>query len=165
MSIKNLRGRDPQAIAGKHVIAYVDGSYSEGNYAYAVTLRPETNDQTEFQKPAIVEVNACRKFHELSNVSCELEACYRAIKLAQEYGASSITVYTDYEVIVHLINGEARPKNWEVARFVKELEAFKIPFKVEHVRGHAGNKYNREVDILARQAVRKLCRQTSKGGV
>lgn len=139
------------------LVAYTDGSYADGIGVYAVVVRAgQTVKQLEPDGNEVILVGQCSIFKQMANVSAELEAFYRAIEYAESTGASSITIYTDCEVITRIVDGTAMPRHPEMLKFMHMLQNSDVEVYARYVRGHSENQFNRLVDIMARRELRKL---------
>ncbi len=105
-----------------------------------------------------------------TNQRMELKACIEGMQWAIEKEMENVKIYSDSAYVVNCvkdswfikwrsngwINSKGQPvKNqemWEL--FVSLLE--KKHFKFDHVKGHSGNKWNEEVDKVARNAAKEL---------
>jgi len=148
-------------VKGRDLVAYTDGSYGGGLGIYAATVR--LADDPSMLCARIY--GECTLFSQMANMSAELEAFYRAVEFAYVNGASSVKVYTDSEIISLIVNGRARARHQEMVKFVCLMSAIKMLVSVEHVRGHSGDMFNMEVDMLARRELRTRLNLKLKEGV
>lgn len=142
-------------------IIYTDGSYSwsrqVGRYAFVVT-------------------SAGKKIHEVSSKEdpdtthnrMEMQAVLDALKYAKSNGLESVTIFTDsmyckdgYESwVTKWSKNKWKKSGKELVKNVdlwKDILALKRPsYKVKHVKGHNGDKWNEYVDKLAKVSSKKM---------
>ncbi|HOQ40184.1 MAG TPA: hypothetical protein PK561_07225 [Fervidobacterium sp.] len=148
-------------VENKRLVAYTDGSFKDGMYAYAFTLNVGEGSSLLH---AVISVGECTIFSGYNNVSCELEACYRAVKTAQDLGAKSVSLYTDFHGCFKFLTNEWGVKNNQSVLYVKLMSELSIPFKIQYVHAHKGIKFNNEVDRMARREADRLCSIKSSYG-
>jgi len=145
--------QDNQSIAENEMIAYVDGSYEHSikTYAYAGVVFYDDVKDTFSGSGTEEELVAIR------NVAGELKAAMYAMRLAKQIGKSKLRIYYDYEGIEKWAlkkwktNSDVTKKYAEYAqKMMSELEIIFIK-----VQAHSGDKYNEEVDGLAKLALKK----------
>jgi ribonuclease HI len=85
----------------------------------------------------------------------ELTAILRGCIRACELGIESMTVYTDSELSVKILNGIAKAKKQHLMDIVENIKANTTDMKIEYVwvKGHADNKWNNFADKLANDAL------------
>lgn len=134
------------------VIAYIDGSYDDGRklFSYAGIIFMKNNERIEFSI-----ADSDETLIDFRNVAGEIKASMYAIDLALENNAKSIDIYYDYAGIENWANKSWKANNFFTKKYVKYIEAvkFKIDIYFKKVKSHSGNKYNDEVDLLAKRAI------------
>lgn len=138
------------------VTAYVDGSYNPetGVYGYGVILfdgdvKHELSNA--FHDPAKSSMRNVAG--EIEGAMCAMQYCYDL-----DRDKSVLVLYYDYTGIEMWCTGAWKTKK----KWTQEYKAFydKISEKVtvvfRKVRGHSGNRYNEEADLLAKEAVGAL---------
>ncbi|MDD2234816.1 MAG: ribonuclease H family protein [Desulfitobacteriaceae bacterium] len=126
---------------------YTDGSYSNGNYAWAYVF--VKNDQIIYEDKGIgknPEAAAMR------NVAGEIAAVLQALKRAAEMKAR-IRINHDYAGIAFWVNGEWRTKTKYTELYVKLMKQYEGIYIFQKVQAHSGDKYNNYVDRLAKDAL------------
>lgn len=104
-----------------------------------------------------------------TNQRMEMTAVIKALKCVQKTNNQIITVYSDSAYIVNCMNqnwiGRWERNNWKTSskESVKNqdlwremIKYLKPNIRFVHVKGHNGNKYNEEVDKLAKEAALKI---------
>lgn len=131
--------------------AYIDGSYDDGKKVYgSAVLLFYKGEKTVYKfsdnKPELLK---------LRNVAGEIEAAKYVMQYAYKNGMKQIKLYYDYAGIEMWAK-----KSWKAnLDYTREYVEFydKIKKQVEvifcKVKAHAGDKYNEEVDFLAKSAV------------
>lgn len=131
--------------------AYVDGSYDKNNkwYSYgAITFyRGERKDFSEKSND--------KKLVDMRNVAGELDGAMKAMNYAIEVGAKTLYLHYDYEGIEKWAN-----KSWKAnkegtqdyQKFYQSI-ASKLEVVFVKVKAHSGDKYNEEVDGLAKEVL------------
>ncbi len=92
--------------------------------------------------------------HGTNNIA-EYTAVVEALKALKDRGQCEVTLYTDSELVIGMLNGWRAKVNVELVREMKELARECASFKTVHVRGHSGDPMNEECDRLAKAAARK----------
>ncbi|WYP27180.1 viroplasmin family protein [Alkalihalobacillus sp. FSL W8-0930] len=153
ISSKNISSNDKKVSRIPDVIAYIDGSYdhSKKMYSYAGILITKDNVKTNF---AYTDSNSSHI--SLRNVAGELRAAMHSIKLSLENGAKSIEIYYDYAGIEEWANGNWKAKNFFTQDYVKFIDEMRLNIEItfNKVKAHSGVKYNEEVDLLAKEAIK-----------
>lgn len=132
------------------VLAYVDGSNLGDGSAFSWASILFTNNER-------IELSGKeeKRFTEYRNVAGELFASVKAVHYAIQQKKSKIIIYHDYSGIRHWALGEWKTKN-DLSKFYKSFfdKALKV-INVEFVKveGHTGDKFNEQVDLLAKKAV------------
>ena len=126
---------------------YTDGSYVDGNYAWAYVF--VKNDQVVYEDSGIgknPEAAAMR------NVTGEIAAVLYAVKRAAGLKAR-IRINHDYAGIACWVNGQWQTKNVYTELYVKLMKQYEGFYVFRKVQAHSGDKYNEYVDKLARAAL------------
>lgn len=146
------KGNQNQAVSmGRHLIAYVDGSYdhSQRRYAYGCALVFEQE---------VVTLNGSdnrEDYVSMRNVAGEILGSEQAISWAVEHGYGKITIYYDYEGIEKWAEGIWKANKTgtkEYQQFV-ETKRQEIEIKFCKVAAHTGDTYNEMADKLAKEAL------------
>lgn len=139
-------------IKENEMIAYVDGSNLGDGSAFSwgiVTFSSKLGKQCISGKSEDPEQIKFR------NIAGELFASVYATKLAIDNNMTKIIIYHDYSGIRHWALGEWKCKN----KLSKDYKAFfekakgLIEFDFVKVKGHTGDKFNEEADVLAKKAL------------
>ena len=143
--------RDIMESTKEEFIAYVDGSYNDANKKVGLgVIMGVGGDIVRISKEV-----AANDLISMRNVAGEIKASEEAIKYALEHGAKKIVIYHDYEGIAKWCNGQWKT-NLEGTKAYKEFYLSvkdKIEIEFIKVKGHSGNKYNDEADILAKKSI------------
>ncbi len=133
------------------ITAYVDGSYNVATkeYSYgAVIFAGEKKEcfSEKFNDPELATMR---------NVAGELEGSMKAMRYAVEAGAKELDIFYDYEGIEKWCTGA-----WKTNKDgTKAYKAFyvqisqKVKVNFHKVKGHSGDRYNDEADVLAKAAL------------
>lgn len=148
---KEADSRDIMESTKEEFIAYVDGSYNDANKKVGLgVIMGVGGDIVRISKEV-----AANDLISMRNVAGEIKASEEAIKYALEHGAKKIVIYHDYEGIAKWCNGQWKT-NLEGTKAYKEFYLSvkdKIVIEFIKVKGHSGNKYNDEADILAKKSI------------
>lgn len=133
------------------VIAYVDGSYDnkEKRYGYGVILFYRN------KKEILSGAGDESELIEFRNVTGELIAVRKAIEYAIDNKIKTIYIHYDYVGIENWFIGEWKTNNnftTEYANYAKSIKNI-IDVKFVKVKAHTGDKYNEEVDKIAKLAI------------
>ena len=137
--------------AVEKITAYVDGSYNVATkeYSYGAVIFAGEKKECFAEKFNDPELATMR------NVAGELEGSMKAMRYAVEAGAKELDIYYDYEGIEKWCTGA-----WKTNKDgTKAYKAFyqeiskKIKVNFHKVKGHSGDRYNDEADILAKGAL------------
>ena len=143
--------RDIMESTKDEFIAYVDGSYNDANKKVGLgVIMGVGGDIVRISREV-----AANDLISMRNVAGEIKASEEAIKYALEHGAKKIVIYHDYEGIAKWCNGQWKT-NLEGTKAYKEFYLSvkdKIEIEFIKVKGHSGNKYNDEADILAKKSI------------
>ncbi|MFE8696535.1 viroplasmin family protein [Cytobacillus sp. FJAT-53684] len=132
--------------------AYIDGSYDDRKklYSYAGIVFLKNGERLEFS-----HADSNSSLIALRNVAGEIKAAMHVIDLALKNEAKSIDIYYDYVGIENWANKSWKAKNPFTQNYVEYIESVKsnIDIYFKKVKSHSGNKFNDEVDILAKRAI------------
>lgn len=138
-------------LANDEIVAYIDGSYDDSikRFGYAGLIF-HGGEKVEFahseDDPDLIG---------LRNVAGELKAAMYVMDYAKKHNAKSLDIYYDYTGI----------ERWAVKAWKTNTELTKayaayaqdvmkiIDIRFIKVKAHSGDKYNEEVDSLARKAL------------
>lgn len=140
-------------ITDNAVIAYVDGSYNPetGIYGYGAVIF-DGDAKYEFMK-AFDDPNESV----MRNVAGEIEGAMCAMQYCYDLGRDNcvLVLYHDYIGICMWCTGEWRAKNIWTQQYKSYYDKIKdrVTVVFRKVKGHSGNRYNEEADILAKKAV------------
>jgi viroplasmin and RNaseH domain-containing protein len=147
-----ISGRDSVCFnENTEMIAYIDGSYDDTlkRYSYGVIIFLD-GQKYEFSKS-----DNDKELIELRNVAGELKAAIFVMNYAINKKVNSLSIYYDYNGISMWASGQWKanlPFTKDYANYAKKvMKIVKINFV--KVKSHTGNKYNEEVDKLARAAL------------
>ncbi|MFD1446884.1 ribonuclease H1 domain-containing protein [Oceanobacillus profundus] len=143
------------------IIAYIDGSYDNNRkvFSYAGIVFLKNNERVEFSY-----ADSDNSIIELRNVAGEIKAAMHVIDLALKNKARSIDIYYDYAGIENWANKSWRAKNPFTQGYVEYIESIKskININFKKVKAHSGNKYNDEVDLLAKKSIENYDKECKK---
>lgn len=133
------------------LVAYIDGSYdhSLGRFGYAgIIFHGDERREFAFSEkdPDLVD---------LRNVAGELKAAIHAMAMAKKLGAKNINIHYDYTGIENWALGNWKTNNdttRKYASYAKEMMTH-MTINFIKVKAHSGDKYNEEVDKLAKKAL------------
>lgn len=94
----------------------------------------------------------------------ELAAIVRGLQRAREMRLTRVTIYSDSELSVHLLNGRKSTTKEHLLMYVHAFQKLKAHFdkvEVRWVKGHADNAWNNVADKLATQAVASAAHPTT----
>lgn len=131
--------------------AYIDGSYDNNlkKYSYGIIIF-YNGKKYEFSSSGSDE-----ELVELRNVAGELLAAINAMKFALEKGVRESNIYYDYQGIEMWATGEWKanlPFTKRYSEFSKMVMS-KLKINFIKIKSHSGNRYNDEVDLLAKKAL------------
>lgn len=134
------------------MIAYVDGSNRGDGSAFAWGI---VTFSKSLGKKCINGMSDNPEQIQYRNIAGELFASVKATKFAIDNKMAKITIYHDYSGIRHWALEEWKCKN----KLSKDYKAFfekakgLIEFEFVKVKGHTGDKFNEEADVLAKKAL------------
>lgn len=134
------------------MIAYVDGSnLGDGSaFSYASVIFYKKNG--EEIKTSLSGKNSNDTFLSYRNVAGELFASVKTVDFAIKLGLKKISMYHDYSGIRHWALAEWKTRNDLSKYYRRYMEKSLKEINVEFVKtdGHTGDKFNEEVDKLAK---------------
>lgn len=137
------------------MIAYVDGSnLGDGSaFSYASVIFYKKNGKEI--KTSLSGKNSTDTFLSYRNVAGELFASVKTVNFAIKLGLRKISMYHDYSGIRHWALAEWQTKNDLSKYYRKYMDKFLKEINVEFVKtdGHTGDKFNEEVDELAKSVL------------
>ncbi|WP_291560736.1 MULTISPECIES: viroplasmin family protein [unclassified Clostridium] len=150
--IDSIEIHKKQALELDGIVAYIDGSYSKESNRYSFGCVIINKDGKIHSYYAYGDDCVALK---LNNVAGELQGSMYVVKWACDNGYKNIIIKHDYEGISKWITGEWKAKDLTVKKYVEFINKYKekVNIKFEKVSGHSGDKYNEEVDRLAKKAL------------
>lgn len=133
------------------ITAYIDGSYNERQRYYSfASIIFDGNKKLKF---AAAENNS--EVLDQRNVAGEVKAAIQVIEYALSKKAKSIEIFYDYAGIEKWAKSEWKAKNAFTQSYVEFIQQVspKIKIVFSKVKSHSGNKYNDEVDLLAKEVL------------
>ena len=134
------------------MIAYVDGSHNQelNYYSYGVICFYRE------EKEEIAERGQEEKLLKMRNVGGEIMAAQKAMEKAVAEEIEKLYLYHDYEGIEKWCTGAWQTNRVATKEYQDYYRSIKDKLKVKFikVKAHSGNKYNEEVDKLAKEALR-----------
>ncbi|WP_453992370.1 ribonuclease H1 domain-containing protein [Bacillus nitroreducens] len=151
-AINFIGEKTTQTSVASEVTAYIDGSYDDSKklYSYAGILFLKNSERIEF-----AYVDDDQDLIQLRNVAGEIKAAMHVIALAIKKEAKSIDIYYDYLGIENWATKSWRAKIPFTQKYVEFIDRVKpkIVINFKKVKSHSGNKFNEEVDLLAKEAI------------
>lgn len=126
---------------------YTDGSYSNGNYAWAYVFVKD--DQIIYQDKGIGKNSEAAV---MRNVAGEIAAVLFAVKQAAQMKVR-VRINHDYAGIAFWVNGKWRTKTKHTELYVRLMKQYEGIYIFQKVQAHSGDKYNDYVDKLAKEAL------------
>ena len=129
------------------LVAFIDGSSlgNPGEAGYGVVLKDEGGK---------IVATVGRYIGRATNNVAEYRGLLSCLELAKQYGVSSLTVYSDSQLLVNQIRGIYRVRASHLqeihGRILDMIASSGMRFEIVHVP----REKNREADGLARQAIR-----------
>lgn len=145
--------KDIFELEDNEMIAYVDGSFDKdkGYYSYGAIMFTNTKKVTSSSRGNDSE------FLEMRNVAGEIEGAMAAMDIALKYRVNVLYLYYDYMGIEKWATGEWKANKVGTKRYAQYYNSIKEDLSVIFikVKAHSGNKYNEEVDKLAKEALNR----------
>ena len=134
-------------------IAYVDGSYFEGEYSYGAVIIPDKANMDEIIK--LSGKGTDKEMAEMRNVAGEIEGAMAAMRYATENGFKRINIFHDYKGIASWCNGEWKANKSGTMAYKKYFDEMRsmTDIRFYKVKGHSGDFYNDMADALAKEAL------------
>lgn len=131
------------------VLAYVDGSFSEGLGQYGSGILLITDDE-EYEI-----MYRGSKYSKFKNVAGEVIAGALAMELAIKLNKKKVIIKHDYTGIAKWCLGEWKANNILTQQYQQEFDKYNKMIEIEfsQVPAHSGEEYNEIVDKLARKAL------------
>jgi Ribonuclease HI len=133
------------------ITAYVDGSYNVATKEYSYGAVIFVGDKKEcfsekFNDPELATMR---------NVAGELEGSMKAMRYAVEAGAKELDIFYDYEGIEKWCTGawKTNKDGTKAYKAFYEKISQKVKVNFHKVKGHSGDRYNDEADVLAKAAL------------
>ena len=133
------------------ITAYVDGSYNVATKEYSYGAVIFAGDKKEcfsekFNDPELATMR---------NVAGELEGSMKAMRYAVEAGAKELDIFYDYEGIEKWCTGawKTNKDGTKAYKAFYEKISQKVKVNFHKVKGHSGDRYNDEADVLAKTAL------------
>lgn len=89
-----------------------------------------------------------------TNNIAEFTAAIEGLKALKDRGKCEVTLYTDSQLVVGMLNGWKARVNLGLVSEMRKLASECASFKAVHIRGHNGHPLNERCDQLAKKAVR-----------
>lgn len=148
---KFLNNEKEEYIGQTEAIAYCDGSFNalDNRFSYGVIIF-WNNEKFTFSESFFDE-----ELSTMRNVAGEIKGAEKVFSFCVENGIKSVELFYDYEGIEKWCTGEwQRNKKGTVQYNLNYmLIQDKLKVKFTKVKGHSGNKYNDEADLLAKSAL------------
>ena len=130
-------------------IYYVDGSYKGDMIGWGFVLIKDNTKLTQMCGGLEPNEDTSR------NITGELEATKMAVRHALANDFKNITIIYDYQGIGSYVNGSWKPKTNESKAYLnwmnKTIEENSLNVSFVKVKGHSDNKWNDEVDTMAKK--------------
>lgn len=140
-----------EKISECEAVAYCDGSFDikTFRFSYGVIVFWK-NEKYEFS-----ESFSDSDFASMRNVAGEIKGAEKVFTFCVENGIKSVELFYDYEGIEKWCTGEWKRNREGTVLYNAMYQKIKdvLSVKFTKVKGHSGNKYNDEVDALAKAAL------------
>ena len=150
-NINNEVDKDISQLKDNEMIAYVDGSFNKdkGYYSYGAIMFTKDEKITSSSRGNDSELI------EMRNVAGEIEGAMAAMIIAFKRNIDILYLHYDYMGIEKWANGEWKANKVGTKKYAEYYNSIKDKLKVIFikVKAHSGNKYNEEVDTLAKEAL------------
>jgi ribonuclease HI len=133
------------------MIAYVDGSYdSQVNYYSYGAICFYGDEKRLFSDRGRKE-----ELLKMRNVGGEIKAAQVAMNAAIKNKLTKLYLHYDYEGIEKWCTGDWKANKTATRKYKEYFNSIKDKLEVEFikVKAHSGEKYNEEVDVLAKEAL------------
>lgn len=132
-------------------IAYVDGSYNVATqeFSYGIVMFEPNGVHRHYEKFDNPEMAAMR------NVAGEIKGAAVAMRYCYVNHIPQLTIYHDYEGIAKWCTGAWKATKEGTRAYVEFYNKIRNAVRVSFVKvkGHSGDKYNEEADVLAKTAL------------
>ena len=153
-----LRGADvyeeilAKDLAEGYAVAFTDGSYEESvnEYSYGAVVISPSGEKSE-----LCGKGNTSEFLPSRNVAGEVLGALAAVKWATINGYGKLRLYHDYAGLAEWTTGRWTAKSPIADYYLREFSRYNGCVSVEFikVKGHSNNKYNEQVDGLAKAAL------------
>ncbi|MDR2867884.1 MAG: viroplasmin family protein [Acholeplasmatales bacterium] len=144
----NLDELPSQELGDQDAIIYSDGGFNQQilRVGYGAIIFTKNNKYELF--------GSTTKWLDFQNVSGEILAITESLNFLINNHYKHITIYHDYSGLAKFASGEWKAKNAVTKWYQENLQKYSLVAKINfiHVKGHAGNFYNEEVDRLVRNS-------------
>lgn len=148
---ENVKKIDVNKTEKAELVAYIDGSYDDsiGRFSYAAIMF--LGDK----KVCYLNCSDDAELKEIRNVAGELLAACYVMEYCVKHKIKSVEINYDYIGIEYWATKEWKAKNEFTKRYAKFTEKYLglINITFNKIKSHSGNKYNDEVDKLAKEAL------------
>ena len=140
-----------EAISNCEAVAYTDGSFNINNshFSYGVVLFYNEEKITFSEDLNYPEMASMR------NVAGEITGAVRAMQFCVKNNIKTLEIRYDYEGVEKWCTGVWKTNKPGTIRYKEYYDSIKELLSVTFtkVKGHSGNKYNDEADLLAKKAL------------
>lgn len=141
----------PQPHKDNVAIAYVDGSYNPATHEFSCgAVLFYEHEKVLFSKK-YNDPEMC----DMRNVAGEIMGAASVISYCIDKGIKSLEIYHDYEGVAKWATGEWKANKVGTKAYAELCEEARhhLNLSFVKVKGHSGDKYNDEADMLAKQAL------------
>ena len=135
--------------AASTIVAYVDGSYVDGNFSYGAVIAYNGELVKLSEKMTDPDLAS------MHNVAGEIKGAEAAIQYAVNHGCKEIWLYYDYQGIEMWATGKWKTNKAGTKAYKDFCDDMgkHIAIHFVKVKGHSGDRYNDMADMLAKQAL------------
>lgn len=131
--------------------AYCDGSYNAETKTYGYGVVFFNNDE----KTVLSGGDNAEELSSMRNVAGELLGAMNAMKLAIRFNAKKLILYFDYTGLEFWVTGKWQANNRYTQAYRDFMndctKKYNITLEFQKVKGHSGDQYNEEADMLAKK--------------